>query len=263
MSDLSPLIDTHCHIDMILDKGLSISDMEASLNVNGIQAVIQIASDSSAMQFSPSFCDEHSGKIQYYYSIGLHPNEAHELDTQSGISGILKAAEDKRFVAVGEVGLDYYYGPEHRMLQMQTFENYLEMAKEVRKPVIVHTRNAHEDTLMMMRKYSPDVTFLIHCFSGNKSQMTDYLDCGAFISFSGIVTFKNAVELREAALSCPKDRIVIETDSPYLAPVPHRGAVNQPGWVRLVGNFINELRNEDLNTNFFENSLKLFQLQAF
>ncbi|MDH4198954.1 MAG: TatD family hydrolase [Spirochaetia bacterium] len=260
MSESYDLIDTHCHIDMLLNKGAAIQEMEKALAENGVSSVVQIASDADAMEFSPSFCEKQSGEIQYYYTIGLHPNEAHELDIQSGVYHIQKNVHDKRFVGIGEVGLDYYYGLEHRKLQMETFEIYLDTAQQLRKPVIVHTRNAHDDTLHMIRKYCADIDFLIHCFSGNASQMKDYLDCGAFISFSGIVTFKNADELRDAARYCPIDRIVVETDSPYLAPAPYRGKMNQPAWVRLTAQFINNLRGEDLNRYYFENSVRFFKL---
>jgi len=222
--------------------------------------VVQIASDPAAMEFSVKFCPEKSGKVQYHYTFGLHPNEAHELDINSGITYIHQHHSDKRFVAVGEVGLDYYYGPDHSDIQLKTFEMYLEAALQYKKPVIVHTRNAHEDTISLLKKYSDKIPVLIHCFTGNKTQVKDYLDLGAYISFSGIVTFKNAFDVRDAAQYCPVEKMVAETDAPFLAPVPNRGQVNQPAWVKHVADFLSELKGRDINRDLYENSLKIFKL---
>jgi TatD DNase family protein len=245
---------------MILEKGISYEEMERGLVENGVKAVIQIASDPSAMEFSVVFCHEKSGQVQYYYTFGLHPNEAHELDIDSGIAYMKNHSVDSRFVAVGEVGLDFYYGPDHREIQIKTFEMYLDAAARYKKPVVVHTRNAHEETLNLLKQYSGKVPFLIHCFTGNTTQLKDYLDQGAHISFSGIVTFKNALEIREAALYCPLDRMMVETDAPFLAPAPHRGEVNRPSWVMHVADFISDLRGAPVQTNLFENSLRFFNL---
>lgn len=260
MNEISPLFDTHCHIDLILEKGIPYDEIEKGLVENRVKAVVQIASDPPAIDFSVPFCHEKSGLIQYYYTIGLHPNEAHELDIHAGIERIKEHASDPRFVGVGEIGLDYYYGPEHRNIQVQAFEMYLEMALRYHKPVVVHTRNAHDDTLNFLRKYSGKISFLIHCFTGNTAQMRDYLDLGAYISFSGIVTFKNAQEICEAALYCPPDRILVETDAPFLAPVPNRGQVNRPSWVGHVADFISKRRGEDLQSRLWENSLRFYNL---
>jgi TatD DNase family protein len=249
--------DTHCHIDLTLQRGVNLELIKKNLLENNTQTVIQIASDPDSIKFSPDFCRLHSDGVQYYYTIGLHPNEAHELDVDFGIEAIHCNSQDERFVGVGEIGLDYYYGPEHRDLQIATFEKYLSAAKKFNKPVIIHTRNAHEDTVSLLKKSGIN-KILIHCFTGNTNQMNEYLDLGAYISFSGIVTFKNAADVQQAARECPRDRILIETDSPYLAPAPYRGQVNLPGYVRHVGEFISNIRQENLTQNFLANANRFF-----
>ncbi|MDH4261412.1 MAG: TatD family hydrolase [Spirochaetia bacterium] len=261
MSNATPLIDTHCHIDLILEKGLSYEQIESSLVESNINAVIQIASDPIAMEFSVKFCHEKSGKVQYFYTFGLHPNEVHELDINSGISYIKKYHEDSRFIGVGEVGLDFYYGLDHKDLQMSVFEMYLDIAQEYKKPVIIHTRNAHDETIQLIKQYSDKIPLLVHCFTGNVNQIKDYLDLGAYISFSGITTFKNAQDIKEAAIYCPVERILVETDAPFLAPVPNRGQVNRPGWVRYVADFLSEVRGVSIHNTLYENSIRFFNLR--
>lgn len=246
---------------MVIDRGLSFEEIESHLVEEGISGLIQIASDPSAFRFSPSFCREKSGKIKYFYSLGLHPNEAHELNPQTGLDCMEQHKDDPNFIGVGEVGLDYYYGLEHRSLQLETLETYLEAARKYKKPVIIHTRNAHEDTLSIMKKFK-DLSFLIHCFSGDRSQIKDFLDLGAFISFSGIVTFKNAEEIRQAALYCPVNQMMVETDAPYLAPTPYRGKLNRPGWVRVVAQLISELKKEEVSAALFDNTVRFFKLES-
>jgi TatD DNase family protein len=247
---------------MILEKGIPFDEIESGLVENQIKAVVQIASDPKAMDFSIPFCHEKSGRVEFYYTLGLHPNEAHELDIEAGIQIIHKHSSDNRFIGVGEIGLDFFYGLEHRDIQVKTFDRYLEMALLYKKPVVVHTRNAHDETVGFLKRYCDKIPFLIHCFTGNTAQMKDYLDLGAYISFSGIVTFKNALEIREAALYCPLDRMVVETDAPFLTPVPNRGQVNRPSWVRYVAEFVSQLRSKDIHTNLFENSIGFFNLPS-
>ena len=261
MNDKLNLIDTHCHMDMVLEKGIPLVEIENNLLENQITTVIHIASDPQSMEFASKFCHENSEKIQYYYTIGIHPNEAHELDIYSGANYMENNHKDSRCIAIGEIGLDYYYGKEHRDIQIKVFEMYVEMALKYNKPVVVHTRNAHEDTLKIIKRYSGQISFLIHCFTGNASQMTDFLDAGGWISFSGIVTFKNAVDIKNAVLECPLDRIMIETDAPFLAPTPKRGQINRPSWVKYIADYIIELRPEASYAHFSENTKRFFKLQ--
>ena len=150
--------------------------------------------------------------------------------------------DDEKFVAIGEIGLDYFYGADHKEAQIKVFEDYLAGAIDLKKPICIHTRDAHDDTFSRLKETTQHTDVLIHCFTGNKAQIEDYLSIGCYISFSGIVTFKNATDLQEAAKVCPLDKMLVETDAPYLAPVPKRGRTNHPAYVRHTAEFIAELQ---------------------
>jgi TatD DNase family protein len=171
-------------------------------------------------------------------TVGLHPHEArHGVDTILDVVG-------PDTVAIGECGLDYYYDHSPRDVQRDVFAAQIELALRVGLPLVVHTRDAWDDTFAVLDETGVPPLLVFHCFSGGPDEAGRALDRGGFLSFSGIVTFASAAAVREAARSCPADRLLIETDSPYLAPVPHRGKVNRPAWVPLVGECIAELRGE-------------------
>ncbi len=236
-----PLIDSHCHIDMVLSRGVPQQQIDEACQSNGVERVVQIAADASAIDFALQHCKEpHPYEVKF--TIGQHPGEVHEVDTSLCIKAAFEQKDNKDFVAVGEIGLDYHYGLETKEQQKEVFIEYLQAAVELRKPVCIHTREAHEDTMAALKTVSGDIPILIHCFTGNYQQMKDYLSLGCFISFSGIVTFKNAKELQEAALHCPLENMLVETDAPYLTPVPHRGKPNHPAMVRHTANFIADLK---------------------
>ncbi|GGP38514.1 DNAse [Shewanella saliphila] len=195
-----------------------------------------------------------------FLSSGVHP-----LDVQEGlnIEDIKRFATDPRVVAIGETGLDYFYSNDTKTLQQQCFEQQIALAVEVNKPLIVHTRDAREDTINMLKAGNADnVGGVLHCFTENWEMAKAAIDLGFYISVSGIVTFKNAAELRSVIRQVPKDRLLVETDSPYLAPVPHRGQENQPAYVRDVAEFVAELRGEkfdDLAQYTTDNFFNLFK----
>lgn len=177
-----------------------------------------------------------------FLSSGVHP-----LDVKEGLdlNELKEFAAHPRVVAIGETGLDYYYADDSRELQMQCFEQQIALARDVNKPLIVHTRDAREDTIRLLKEGGADtVGGVLHCFTENWEMAKAAMDLGFYISVSGIVTFKNAAELRDVIRKVPKDRLLVETDSPYLAPVPHRGQENQPAYVRDVAEFVAELRGE-------------------
>jgi TatD DNase family protein len=155
---------------------------------------------------------------------------------------------DPVVVAVGECGLDYYYEHSPRAEQRSAFAAQIQLAHECGLALVVHTRDAWDDTFDILRSEGPPARWVLHCFSGGPDEATRGLDMGAMLSFSGIVTFKNADDIRAAAALCPLDRILVETDSPYLAPVPHRGQPNQPAWVPFVGAKVAEVRGVDAET---------------
>lgn len=262
MTKQSPLIDSHCHIDMVLEKGLSQGEVDENLRENGVRGVVQIGSDPQAMEFSREFCSQDSPYLRFY-TVGAHPGEAHETDPEFGLQFARKHREDERFIAIGEIGLDYFYGSETKERQREVFDLYLQAALELKKPVAVHTREAHRDTVEALKQLRGEVEVLIHCFTGTLDEMYELVELGAYISYSGIVTFKNAVSLQEAARLTPKGRLLVETDAPFLAPVPVRGKLNRPGWVRHTLNFLEELRDEELGEALFQNTLNVFHLHRF
>ena len=244
---MQPIFDSHCHIDMVLQKEKTIEEITESLKENAVEGFIQIAADPEAIDFAQKFVSQNHD-FEVHYTIGMHPGEAHEIDPMVGVTRAREASKDPRFVAIGEIGLDYFYGKETKQVQNEVFEQYIDLALELNKPICIHTRDAHEDTMMLLKKASDKVDILIHCFTGNKEQVKDYLNVGCFISFSGIVTFKNARELQEAALICDRERMLVETDAPFLTPVPYRGRANHPAMVRHTLNFLAELRDENADS---------------
>ena len=170
-------------------------------------------------------------------TVGLHPHDAVDgVDSVAGLFGHPKV------IAVGECGLDYYYEHSPREIQKVAFAQQIQLAHQLQLPLIIHTRDAWPDTFDVLRAEGVPAQTIFHCFTGGASEAGVCLDLGAYLSFSGIVTFKTAVELQQAARLCPLERMLVETDSPYLAPLPHRGRPNQPAFVPLVGAFIAQLR---------------------
>ncbi|WP_133406636.1 TatD family hydrolase [Parashewanella tropica] len=253
------LIDSHCHLDrlkaapddvclqQIMDAAKA-RDVEYMLCVNVRQN--EFTAMKQKVQAFPNV----------FLSAGVHP-----LDVDSGLDSkqLLLSAQDERVVAVGETGLDYFYSPETKPQQQSCFEQQIDLALKVNKPLIIHTRDAREDTLNMLKAGHADkVGGVLHCFTESWEMAKAAIDMGFYISVSGIVTFKNAGELRSVIRKVPKDRLMVETDSPYLAPVPHRGKENQPAFVRDVAEFVAELRGEkyqDLVEYTGENFFNLFK----
>lgn len=239
------MIDSHTHIDLTLerDPGLENTIFEEAFQ-NGIDTIIQIAGDKNSYEYSRKLA--HSKlPVEVYYTIGLHPGEAHEVNTQIGLNFAQANQYDPRFVAIGEIGLEYYYASEHKKKQIDVFHQYLDLAVKMNKPVTIHTRDAFSDTMDILKEYSDKIRILIHCFTGDEDQMYAYAERGFYISYSGIVTFKNAKAIQKAAINTPLNQILIETDAPYLTPVPHRGKINQPAYVKHTLEFIASLRNID------------------
>ncbi|MBT1445840.1 TatD family hydrolase [Shewanella sp. JM162201] len=235
------LIDSHCHLDR-LKAGpcdTSLASLLGAAKTRGVDYVLCVnvrQKGFDAMRERVEMFDN------VFLSSGVHP-----LDVKEGLDvAELKAfASHPKVVAIGETGLDYYYADESRELQLQCFEQQIALAREVNKPLIVHTRDAREDTIRLLKDGGAEqVGGVLHCFTENWEMAKAAMDLGFYISVSGIVTFKNAAELREVIRKVPKDRLLVETDSPYLAPVPHRGQENQPAYVRDVAEFVAELRGE-------------------
>jgi TatD DNase family protein len=223
--------DSHCHV---YDERLGPPDATiAEARAAGVTTMIVVGCDRAtsiaARQLADVADDVHA-------TVGLHPHEArHGVDTIVDLVG-------PDTVAIGECGLDYYYDHSPRDAQREAFAAQITLAVDTGLTLVVHTRDAWDDTFDVLDDAGVPSRVVFHCFTGGPDEARQALDRGAFLSFSGIVTFKGAAEVREAALLCPADRLLIETDSPYLAPVPHRGKLNRPAWVPAVGACLAELR---------------------
>ncbi len=215
--------DSHCHLQYEADPTAALDRATAA----GVGHVICIGTDADQSGAAIAIARAHPGRVSA--TVGLHPHDAkHQVD---GIISLLTAPE---VVAVGECGLDYHYEHSPRPVQREVFAAQIDLAAERGLPLVVHTREAWDETFDILAA-GPSVPTVFHCFSGGPTEARRALDLGAWLSFSGIVTFKTAGDLRAAAALAPLDRLLVETDSPYLAPVPHRGRPNQPAFVPLVG----------------------------
>ena len=176
-------------------------------------------------------------------TVGLHPHDA-----VNGVESISTMFDHPKVIAVGECGLDYHYDHSPRDVQRAAFAEQIQLAHSLRLPLIIHTRDAWAETFDILRAEGVPERTIFHCFTGGAAEATDCLDLGGFLSFSGIVTFKSATDVQHAAVICPLERMLVETDSPYLAPLPHRGKPNEPANVALVGAFIATLRGDPVET---------------
>jgi TatD DNase family protein len=200
-----------------------------------------------------------------FASVGVHPSDVKEV---TSAQRLLQLAADPKVIGFGETGLDYFYNQDEGQQQMQrdSFTQHIIASQQSNKPVIVHSRDAEADTIAMITDNFKQQAFpiLIHCFTGSKDFAERMLDLGGYISISGIVTFKNATQLQDVVRYVPLENILIETDSPYLAPVPKRGKMNEPAYVTYVAEFIAQLKNlplDQVQQTTTQNFLKLFQLQ--
>lgn len=255
------LIDSHCHLDR-LDLAAHGGSLDAVLDAARVAGVghflcIGVSADNAATV---------KGLAERYAdvdcSVGVHP-----LDLEPGaapaLDWLLGELAHPKVVAIGETGLDYHYEPESAGLQQASFRLHLEAARITGKPVIVHTREARADTLALLREAALPQAGVLHCFTEDWEMARAALDIGFYISLSGIVTFRNAEALREVARQVPADRLLVETDSPYLAPVPHRGKPNLPQYVREVAEYLAVLRGvsyETLAEQTSSNFKRLFPL---
>ena len=197
-------------------------------------------------------------------TVGVHPHDEKHLDDVL-CDAIREAGNDRSVVAIGETGLDFHYDHSPREQQMEAFRRQVAIAKELKKPLVVHTRSAPKETLQVLREeHAGDVGGVIHCFSEDAPFAAAALDLGFVSSFSGIVTFNKAVEVQEAARKQPKDALLVETDAPYLAPMPKRGKRNEPAYVAHTARRVAELRGEDpeaLAETTYQNALRIFGIQ--
>jgi len=232
------LIDTHCHLDyppMIDDLAGTLARAAAA----GVERLVHVGCTPAAWAPAIAIVTAHD---QVHVALGVHPHDA-QLADDATLAELARHLEHPRVVAVGETGLDYFYDRSPRDQQRRALARHLELARQFNKPVVLHIRDAHADAWAEVDA-QPAVPGIVHCFTGTADEARGWLDRGYFLSFSGIVTFPNAGPLREAARICPADRILLETDAPYLAPVPVRGRKNEPAYVAFTCAQLAGLRGE-------------------
>lgn len=238
------LVDSHCHLDRldVSRFGGSLAGVLEAAMANGVTHLLSVATD---LESWPRLAQSTEPYPQIALSVGVHPSE--EGGREPTVAELTMLGSKARVVAIGETGLDYHYGHDSKRRQQEWFRIHIAAARELHKPLIVHTRDAREDTLRIMAdEGAADVGGVLHCFTEDWDMAARALELNFYVSFSGIVTFKNAKPIQDAARRMPANRLLIETDSPYLAPVPHRGKPNHPAWVKHVAEFVAELRGESL-----------------
>jgi TatD DNase family protein len=253
------LIDTHAHLDfpelysnlsVILENAKNnnvLKIITISTNLNKIEKIIQISNDHDVI----------------YFTVGVHPNEVLKDDNYDNYTLISNISNNLKCVGVGECGLDYHFGNEDKEKQKLSFLTQIKVARDNNLPLIIHSRDADDDMINILQNEYKKGPFkaILHCFSSGKDLALCGIDLGFYISFSGIVTFKSAKLIQEIACLVPKDRILVETDSPYLAPTPFRGTINEPKNCFHTAKFLSAIRNSDFNEftgQLCMNSLKIF-----
>ncbi len=234
-------IDSHCHLDSAdfdSDRGAVIERALAA----GVERMVAVGTGNGPphLEAGIRLAEEHEA---LYATVGIHPHDAAKADDEAfwRIEALLS---ERKVIAVGEIGLDYHYDFSPRDVQRSVFKRQLQIARAARKPVVIHTREAWEDTLSILREHATGG--VMHCFTGGPQEARAALDLGFYLSFGGIVTFPKAIHVQQTASEVPLERILIETDAPYLAPVPNRGKRNEPAFVVHTAQKIAELRGQTL-----------------
>ena len=254
------IIDSHCHL-LASRYDMPVNEVIENCFSENISLLLNIATKESEFN---EILDISRKYKRIYNSVGIHPHETENLDPGifDSISNVI--LENNKTIAVGETGLDFYYNHSNKKSQIYSFEKHIEKALEHNLPIIVHSRDAEKDTKEILYSYKnkSDITGVIHCFTGSEKFAREMIDIGFYISFSGIITFKNSSNLREIVSIVDKNRILVETDSPFLAPVPNRGKTNMPSFIihtiKQISAILNisEAEVEKITSNNFFNLFK-------
>jgi TatD DNase family protein len=248
-------VDSHCHLDFPDFTG-RMPEVLAAMAQNRVTHALCVSVCLETLPAVLKLAEDHPN---LYASVGVHPD--HREGAEPSLDDLVRLAAHPRVVAIGETGLDYYRETGDTAWQRARFRTHIRAARACAKPLIIHTRAAAADTLTLMREEGAgEVGGVMHCFTETAETAAAALALGFHISFSGIVTFKNAADLRDVAQRVPLERLLIETDAPYLAPVPHRGKVNQPAWVRHVAEELARVRGIDVDTLATASSANFFRL---
>ncbi len=251
------IIDSHCHLNM-KDFNDDLNNVIGNAKRNNISGMLTISTKIDEFKNISNIAKNNQN---IWYSLGIHP---HNVDKSfKNIEDILKNYyKDKKFIGIGETGLDYFYENTDRDLQRQSFIKHIELSRSTGLPIIVHTRDADKDTISILKNEYSKKPFkgLIHCFTATQELANAVLDIGFFISISGIITFKNADSLRKVVKAIPKERLLVETDAPYLSPAPLRGKRNEPSYVLHTANYLANLLNIPQNELYKQTTRNFFNL---
>jgi len=255
------LVDSHAHIQGKEYAGEA-EAVIARARAAGVETIVAVggagdmSSNTEAVRMANAFPD-------VYATVGMHPHDAKDVGVEA-LEVLKNLAMDAKVVAIGETGLDYYYSHSPHDVQRRVFSQFIHMARQTRLPIVVHERDAAQDAAELLRREGAgELCGVIHCFTGTYEAACAYLDLGFYLSFTGIITFKNADALREVVSKIPLERILVETDSPYLTPVPHRGKRNEPAYVRFVAETIAKVKDltvEDIAQATTANVKQLFHI---
>ncbi len=249
------MIDTHSHINFE-DYKENFANFIEDLKDNEIDNVIIPGVEPSTFDEIISLCEQYE---MLYGAIGIHPSEAKTYSEEIEKEMVQKIKNNK-IVAIGEIGLDYYWEQETKELQKEVFRKQLKIAEELKIPVLIHDREAHEDTFEILQEFNLE-NVIFHCFSGNADFAKKCIEKGYYIAIGGVVTFKNAKDLKEVAKIVPLDKLLLETDAPYLAPVPYRGKLNSPAYLKYIAQEIANLKEidiEKIKKQTTQNAQKIF-----
>lgn len=253
------LFDSHAHIDDNRFDSDRLETIERARE-NGVTGIINIGADMASSARSVALAQAHEG---IYAAVGIHPHDAKAAGNADYDRMAEWVEQEKKVVAIGEIGLDYYYDLSPREVQQEVFIRHIDLARQLRKPIIIHDRDAHGDVMNIVKKEAKGIIGVFHCYSGSLEMAKEVLKLGFYVSFAGPVTFAKSTKLKEIAAAVPLERLLVETDSPYLTPHPHRGRRNEPAHVRLVAEEVARLRGLSLEAvaeATTQNVKQLFQI---
>ncbi len=261
MPNYNYIVDTHCHLDLIEKQGLKIEEIIQNSLQNNVKILQTICTRITDIQSLLDYTKLHDF---IYASVGIHPCNVTEQPKISAADIVKICNENSKIIGIGETGLDYYHDKSAIDLQKMSFLEHIKASQETDLPLIIHSRDADADMMEILTSEQKNSPFpaLLHCFSSSKELALKALDLGIYISISGIVTFKNAIELQEIVKSLPLESLLVETDSPYLAPIPFRGKINQPAFTKHVVEFIAQLKGlriEEVTAQTTKNFFRIFK----
>ncbi|MBQ3819052.1 TatD family hydrolase [bacterium] len=251
------MIDTHSHINMIKSK--SSDEIVQNAIFSGVDRIIVPSAHPQDIEDVMSLIDKYDN---VYGMLGIHPTECQNW-TDDLTDKIIEYSKHKKIVAIGEIGLDYYWDKSNVEAQKEIFIKQIKLANNLNLPIAIHDRDAHKDTFDILKEYNKNSTVIMHCFSGSVELARECIKEGWYIALGGVVTFKNAVKTKEVAKEIPLEYLLLETDAPYLTPVPYRGEENQPAYVKYVAEEIAKIKEisvDEVDKITTENTIKVFNL---